>query len=190
MKEASERFLNEIVEIPSEDLVFGDQMGCNRSMTPSYGRAQRGTRVVEAVPKNHGKNISVMGMMTLTGMLCMAAMEGSYNADKIVEYFKTVLLPRLRPGQVVVVDNARIHTKHETELRRLLATKGCRLLYLPPYTPEWNPIEQAWSKMKHLIRRLKARTKDALIDAIHRARNLVTRRDTRAWFELCGYVWD
>jgi transposase len=176
--------------VPAEDLVFGDQMGCNRSMTPTHGRAESGKRVVDSVPKNHGKNISVMGMMALSGIVCLAAVEGAYNADLVYEYFKDILLRKLRPGQVVILDNARIHKKREAELRTLLASKGCRLMFLPPYTPEWNPIEPAWSKMKQIISRLKARTKEAVLEAIRFAREKVTSTDARGWFRLCGFVSD
>jgi transposase len=94
----------------------------------------------------------------------------------------------MNPGQVLVLDNARIHKKRELELRLLLARRGCRLVFLPPYSPEWNPIENAWSKMKAIIRKLKARLRDDLLMAIEMAATEVTAGNAQGWFRLCGHA--
>jgi transposase len=164
-------------------------MGCNRGMTPAYGRSERGKRVVDTVPKNYGGNVSVMGMLTLAGIVCMAGVEGGFNAELVFDFFVTSLLPKLKPGQVVILDNARIHKKYEAALRELLASKGCRLVFLPPYSPEWNPIEPAWAKMKQIISRLKARTKEALAEAIQFAASVLRRSDVQGWFKHAGHIW-
>lgn len=185
--EETKRFLKEIEGVASKDLVFGDQMGTNLAMTPTHGRAEAGERVVEAVPKKRGKNLSTMGAMGYQGLVALLMVEGSFNADRVYEFFQMHLVPNLKQGQVVVLDNARIHKKRETELRALLAEKGCRLVFLPPYSPEWNPIENAWSKVKHLVRKAKARTKEALRQVIEHATSAITPQNSAGWFLNCGY---
>ena len=103
MVTATLHFLEEVQDVPPEALVFGDQMCCNRAMTPTYGRAEEGKRAVDSVPGNKGKNISVMGMLTLTGLLCLAGLEGSFNGELVVDFFQVYLLPKLKPGQVVEI---------------------------------------------------------------------------------------
>jgi transposase len=186
--EATKVFLKEIEGVAPEDLVFGDQMGCNRAMTPTHGRAESGQRVEDAVPGNRGKNISTMGVLGFWGMLATTTTEGSFNADLVYEFIELHVVGKMRPGQVLVLDNARSHKKRELEMRLLLARKGCRLVFLPPYSPEWNPIENAWSKMKAIIRKLKARLQDTLLMAIEMAALEVTPGNAQGWFRLCGHV--
>jgi transposase len=106
----------------------------------------------------------------------------------VYEFIELHVVGKMRPGQVLVLDNARIHKKRELEMRLLLARKGCRLVFLPPYSPEWNPIENAWSKMKAIIRKLKARLQDTLLMAIEMAALEVTPGNAQGWFRLCGHV--
>jgi transposase len=186
--EETKRFLKEIDGVEPEDLVFGDQMGCNRAMTPTHGRAEAGQRVEDAVPGCRGKNISTMGVLGFFGMLATVTTEGSFNADLVYDFIDRMVVGKMRPRQVLVLDNARIHKKRELELRLLLARKGCRLVFLPPYSPEWNPIENAWSKMKAIIRKLKARLRDTLLMAIEMAANEITANNARGWFGLCGHA--
>ena len=141
------------------------------------------------MPSKRGKNISTMGVMGLSGLVAILMIEGSFNADKVYDFIEQHLLSKMRPGQVLVLDNAQIHKKREAELRLLLARKGCRLVFfLPPYSPEWNPIENAWSKMKEIIRRMKARTKEAVFQAIALAALAITPSNAKGWFRLCGHV--
>jgi transposase len=163
-------------------------MGCNRAMTPTHGRAEAGERVEDSVPSNRGKNLSSMGVMGLSGMIALAVVEGAFNADKVYDFLEQEVVDNLKPGQVLVLDNAGIHKKRELELRLLLARQGCRLVFLPPYSPEWNPIENAWSKMKAIIRKLKARTREALLEAIHFAAGELEPENAEGWFRLCGHV--
>jgi transposase len=186
--EETKRFLKEIEGVAPKDLVFGDQMGSNLAMTPTYGRAEIGKRVVEAVPKKRGKNLSTMGAMGHQGLVALLMFEGSFNADRVYEFFQKHLLVNLKRGQVVVLDNARIHKKREAELRALLAEKGCRLVFLPPYSPEWSPIENAWSKVKCQVRKAKARTKEALRQAIEHATSCITPDNSAGWYLNCGYA--
>jgi transposase len=186
--EATIEFLDQLDGVRPEDLVFGDEMGCNLTMTPAYGRAEAGQRVHDAVPSKRGKNISTIGVMGFSGLIATLMVEGAFNADLVYDFIDRYVVQHLRPGQVLVLDNARIHKKRLLELRLLLARKGCRLVFLPPYSPEWNPIENAWSKMKELIRRAKARTRDALLDAIVAASAAITASDAQGWFRLCGHV--
>lgn len=157
-------------------------------MTPAYGRAEEGQRVVDTVPKKRGKNISTMGILGVQGMLAMVVLEGAFNADKVYDFFERDVVRTLMPGQVVVLDNAAIHKKREDELRLLLAWCDCRLVFLPPYSPEWNPIEHAWGGMKRIIRDLKARTRETLLDAIHYAESFITPDNTAGWYRHCGHA--
>lgn len=171
-----------------EDLLFGDQMGCNLAMTPAFGRAPEGQRVRDTVPGQRGKNVSTMGVLAVTGMLASQVIHGSFKGDSVLAFLEEQVASKLKSGQVLILDNARIHKKNEAAMRDILSQKGCRLVFLPPYSPEWNPIENAWSKMKGLIRRAKARTHEALLAAIALAVRNVTSDDARAWFGHCGHV--
>lgn len=186
--EDAKRFLKEIEGVPPEDLLFGDEMGCNRAMTPTHGRAEAGKRVEDSVPGCRGKNISTIGVMGFFGMLATMITEGSFTGDLVYDFIDRQVVAQMRAGQVLVLDNARIHKKRELELRLLLARKGCRLVFLPPYSPEWNPIENGWSKMKAIIRKLKARLRDDLLMAIEMAANEVTAENAQGWFRLCGHT--
>ena len=188
MAQETQRFLKEIEGVAPEDLVFLDQMGSNLGMTPTYARAPEGERARDSVPSKRGKNVSTMGALGLTGVMALMLVDGSFNADRVYEFFEEHLLAHLKKGQVVVLDNARIHHKREAELQALLEKKGCRLVFLPPYSPEWSPIENAWSKMKGILRQMKARTREALHQAIQLAALAVTPENAEGWFRLCGHV--
>src|SRR5450759_5681519 len=119
-------------------------------MTRRYGRAPRGERVREAMPAGHWSTLTLLGAMSAEGLLATMTVESSTDGDVFLAYLEQVLCPRLEPGQVVVMDNL---SAHKVEgVRRLIEARGAQLLYLPPYSPDFNPIEQAWSKVKQLLR--------------------------------------
>ena len=124
--------------------------------------------------------------MSLEGMGPTLAVEGATNTNVFETYVERVLAPTLRKGQVVIMDNLSAH-KGERIIRELIELGGCELLYLPPYSPELNPIEEAFSKMKGLLRKAQARSREALLEAIGAAISAVTDQDTRGFFEHCGY---
>ena len=168
-----------------ERLVFVDEMGTNTSLTPLYAWSRRGERALCSVPRNWGANITLLASMTAEGMGECLAVEGPTTREVFEAYLKRVLAPSLRPGQVVVMDNLSSHKG--SRVRELIEQRGCELIYLPPYSPDLNPIEEAFAKLKALLRRAGARTHEALIEAMGRALGAVTASDARGFFEHRGY---
>lgn len=166
-------------------LVFVDEMGANTSLAPLHGWSRRGERVRCKAPRNRGKNTTLLGSMSSEGMGPTLAVQGGTNKAVFEAYVKWVLAPSLRPGQVVVMDNLSAHKGEE--VRELIEGRGCELVFLPPYSPDLNPIEEAFSKIKALLRKAEARTRKALIEALGTAISAVTGRDARGFFEHCGY---
>ena len=172
-------------EITAERLVFVDEMGTNTSLHPLYAWSPRGERASCSVPRNRGPNTTLLASMTAEGMGPCLAVEGSTTRLLFEAYIEKVLLPSLRRGQVVVMDNLSAHKGER--LRELVESAGCELLYLPPYSPDFSPIEEAFSKVKGILRKAEARSRDALVEAMGKALDAVTARDARRFFEHCGY---
>jgi transposase len=172
-------------EIDAGRLVFVDEMGSNISLAPLYAWSRRGERAFSSVPRNWGKNITLLTSMSVRGMGECLAVEGSTTTAVFEAYLERVLVPSLRPGQVVVMDNLSAHKGER--VRDLIASRGCELLYLPPYSPDFNPIEEAFAKIKGLLRKAEARSREALIEAIGRALEALTASDGRNFFEHRGY---
>jgi transposase len=154
-------------------------------MTRRYGRAERGVRVREGSPGGHWRTLTVLSTLTTEGLLATMTIESATDGDVFLAYLDQVLCPRLRPGQVVIMDNLAAHKVAGVQER--IARTGAELLYLPPYSPDFNPIEQAWSKLKQLLRSAKARLLDTLEQAIAQALTTVTSHNAHAWFRHCGY---
>src|SRR3712207_2912834 len=171
--------------IDPERLVFVDEMGTHTSLSPIYAYSPRGQRAYCSVPRNRGPNTTLLSCMSVEGMGSSLTVEGATNRDVFEAYVERVLSPELRPGQVMVMDNL---TTHKGErVRELIEERGCKLLYLPPYSPDFNPIEEAFSKIEGLLRKGEARTREALVEAIGTAISAVTTKDARGYFEHCGY---
>ncbi len=147
--------------------------------------AKKGQRAYCSVPRNRGKNTTVLSNMTLKGMGPALTVEGATTSAVFETYVERVLAPTLRRGQVVVMDNLSAHKGER--VRELIEGRGCQLIYLPPYSPDLNPIEEAFSKIKGLLRRGEARTREALVEAIGAAISAVTAKDAYGFFEHCGY---
>ncbi len=171
--------------IDAERLVFVDEMGSNTSLFSLYAWAPRGERALCSVPRNRGKNTTLLASMTTEGMGPCMAVVGATTRVVFETFVERLLAPALNPGQVVVMDNLGAHKGER--VRELIQERGCELLYLPPYSPDLNPIEEAFSKVKGLLRRAGARTHEALIEAMGRALDVVTAEDVRGFFEHCGY---
>jgi transposase len=151
-----------------------------------YGYAPRDKRLHLPVPRNRGKNTTLLSSMTTSGMGPSLAVEGATTARVFETYVEKVLAPSLlRAGQIVVMDNLGAHRPRR--IRELIEQQGCELLYLPAYSPDYNPIEEAFSKIKNLLRKAAARTKEALIEAIGQALSAVTVEDALGYFEHAGY---
>jgi transposase len=154
-------------------------------MTRGYGRAPRGERVHDGAPRNYGSHTSVIGAMGLCGLAATLTVEGAVDTLCFDAYAERVLGPRLRPGDVVVLDNLGAH--RASRIEEVAEGRGAQVLWLSPYSPDFSPIEQCWSKIKAYPRGAKARTADALDAALAQAINLVTKADIRGWFKHCGY---
>jgi len=165
--------------------VFLDESGVTTEMTRRYGRASQGERVREGTPAGHWHTLTLLGAITLDGLLATMSIESPTDGDIFLAYLEQVLGPRLRPGQVVVMDNLAAH-KHPG-VRPLIEQAGAQLLYLPPYSPDFNPIEQCWSKIKECLRAAKTRAVELLEQALTEAISTVTPHNAIAWFRHCGY---
>ena len=172
--------------VDPERLVFVDECGTHTSMAPIYGYAPKGERLRLWVPRKRGKNTTLLSSMTVGGMGPSLAVEGATTARVFETYVKEVLAPKLREGQIVVMDNLGAH--RPKRVRELIEQRGCQLIYLPSYSPDYNPIEEAFAKIKNLLRKAAARTKKALVEAIGVALSAVTGADARSFFEHAGYL--
>jgi transposase len=172
-------------EVDPERLVFVDEMGVHTSLAPLYGYSAKGERVRLSVPRNRGKNTTLLAAMTLDGMGETMAVEGSTDQEVFDAYVEHVLAPTLETGQVVILDNLSAHKP--VRVRELIECRGCQLIYLPSYSPDFNPIEEAFAKIKDILRRAGARTKDALVHVLSEALSAISVRDARGYFEHAGY---
>ena len=154
-------------------------------MTRRYGRAPRGERVHDSAPRNYGAHTSVIGAMGLRGLVATLTVNGAVDTLCFDAYAERVLGPRLRSGDVVVLDNLTAH--RASRIEEVAERRGAQVLWLAPYSPDFNPIEQCWSKIKSYLRGAKARTEGELNKALAQAIRLVTKADIRGWFKHCGY---
>ena len=175
----------EVGRVDPGRLVFVDEMGTHTSLAPLYAYAPIGERAFFEIPRNRGKNTTLLSSLHAQGMGPSMAGEGATTREVFEAYVEGFLAPTLRPGQVVVMDNLGAH--RPKRVRRLIEARGCELIYLPPYSPDLNPIEGAFSKVKHTLRRIAARTKEALVEAMGRALDELSAEDARGFFVHCGY---
>lgn len=185
MAAAREAFARRIADVPVQDLVVIDESYATTQFTRLRGRALRGRRVVCPVPHGHWKLLTVIAAMTLQGVQAAMTIDAATDGDVFEAFVTRVLVPTLRPGQVVVMDNLASH-----KLDRVVAAitgAGCRVEFLPPYSPDFSPIEPMWSKVKGHLRSTAARTVPALEQAVADALNTITPFDCRGYFEHCGY---
>ena len=166
-------------------LVFVDEMGTNTSLSALRAWSRRGRRAFCSVPRNRGANTTLLSSMTVEGMGPSLAVEGAIDREVFEAYVEKMLAPSLRSGQVVVMDNLSAHKGER--VRALVEERGAELLYLPPYSPDLNPIEESFAKVKNLLRKAEARTREALVEAMGQALSAVSARDARGFFEHCGY---
>ena len=179
-----EEFLQRLQTIPPEKLIFLDESGVTTQMTRGYARASGGRRVHEATPGGHWKILTILSALSLGGLLATMTIEEATDGDIFLAYLEQVLGPKLRPGNVVVMDNLSAHKVAGVE--QLIQAAGAELLYLPPYSPDLNPIEKAWAKLKQLLRSAKARTAEALNQAIAELLPQITPQNAQAWFRHSG----
>ena len=172
-------------ELDGKRLVFVDKMGAHTSLAPLYGYSPRGQRAFFKIPRNRGTNTTLPSSMSLEVMGPSMPVEGSTTKEVFEAYIEHFLAPTFRVGQVVVLDNLSTHKGQRVS--KLIEDRRCQLLYLPPYSPDLNPIEEAFSKVKRFLRVVGARTKEALVEAIGKALDMVGTSDARGFFAHCGY---
>lgn len=166
-------------------LVFVDESGAKTNMTRRYGRAIAGQRAVDDTPSGHWCTTTMLSSIRLDGSTACMVVDGATTKDIFEVYVEQILLPTIKAGDIVVLDNLSAHKGQRA--RELIESVGAELWYLPAYSPDLNPIEKMWSKVKSILRTLKARTKETLIHAIAMALEMVTANDAKGWFESCGY---
>jgi transposase len=171
--------------IDARRLVFVDEMGSNTSLAPLYAWSPKGERALGKVPRNWGANVTLLASMSAEGMGRCLAVEGATTREVFETYLEHLLAPSLRQGQVVVMDNLSAHKGGR--VREIIEQRGCELLYLPPYSPDLNPIEGAFAKLKGRLRAVAARSREALIEAIGTALDTMSANDAHGFFGSCGY---
>ncbi|RZK14414.1 MAG: IS630 family transposase [Hymenobacter sp.] len=180
-----QHFLEALAEEDVTRFVFVDETSTNLTYCRRYGRAPAGERVNQAVPLHNGPNITLIAALRPNGFGALLSVDGAVNGDVFATYLAQVLGPSLCPGDVVVCDNLAAHKVEG--LADILAGYGARLLYLPPYSPDFNPIELAFSKLKTWLRTAQTRTRDLLEGAISTAAEWISDSDAKNWFGHCGY---
>jgi transposase len=166
-------------------LNFVDECGSNIALTPLYARAPKGQRAHGKVPRNRGKNTTRLASLSLEGVGASMIIEGAVNAAAFEAYVEQILAPSLSAGQIVLMDNLSVHKG--ARVRQLIEARGCEVVFLPAYAPDYSPIEETFSKLKAFLRRAGARTHEALQEAIGQALEMVSTRDALGWFTHCGY---
>jgi transposase len=166
-------------------VVFLDETSTHTSFTRTHGRAPKGERVVGQAPRNHGPNISCLAALSSTGICSALAIPGPVDGEVFQTWLQAELLPRLTAGTTIVLDNLSVH--RGAGVRALVAAAGCSLRFLPAYSPDFNPIELTFSRLKTYLRAVAGRTFDAVVSAIGESFNTVTAQQAVAWYRHCGY---
>lgn len=184
-EEKRDAFRERLRGVDPKRLVFVDESSTNIALTPRCARAPKGVRAYGEAPRNWAKNVTLISSITSEGMGPSMSIEGCSDTESFGLYMRDVLAPQLKSGQIVLMDNLSVHKSRW--VRELIEKKGCQLWLLPSYSPDFNPIEEAFSKVKNLLRKAKARTLQALFEATAEALGEVSKEDARGYFEHCGY---
>jgi transposase len=175
-----------MLDVPAERFVFIDETWVTTNMTRLYGRAPQGQRLVDAVPHGHWKTTTFIAAVRSTGMTAPMVIDGAINGDWFCAYVKQVLVPELRAGDIVVLDNLSSHKR--VEARQAIEAVGARIVFLPPYSPDLNPIENAFAKLKRLVRSAAKRTMDELWSFLGQLLDQFTPAECVNYFHHCGYT--
>lgn len=162
-----------------------DECSTNIALCPIYARAQKGERAYGKAPRNWGKNVSLIAAIGSEGVKPSMSVEGAVDSRAFETYIEYFLTQSLKRGRIVVMDNLSVHKSKRVE--KLIEEAGATLLFLPPYSPDFNPIEEAFSKAKGILRKAQARTKEALIETTGKALDAITPEDIRSFYTDCGY---
>jgi transposase len=185
IQDLRDRYLKWAPGTAPENLVFIDESGAHIAMTRETAWAPVGETPRDAVPRNRGTVITMIAALSVAGLHSMMTIEGGTSAEVFVTWVEKVLVPDLWKGAIVVMDNLGAHK--DVRVRALIEAAGAKVAYLPPYSPDLNPIELAWTKVKRWLRTARRRTREALDEALDNIMHLVTRDDAKGWFRHCGY---
>jgi hypothetical protein len=180
-----QRFRRRVARLDRRRFVFTDETGCHLAMTRAYGRAARGERVGQSVPRNHGRGVTLIGSLGLRGLLAPLSLEGAVDTLVFDSYISRVLCSQLRPKDIVLLDNLPVH--QASQIEHAVTEVKAEVLWLPAYSPDLSPIENCWSKIKTLVRGRQPRTPKQLDIALRDALKAVTLDDIDGWFRHCGY---
>jgi transposase len=185
-EEARAAWRDQLNQRDAHKLVVIDECGSNISLTPLYARSPTGQRAYGSVPRNRGKNTTLIAALHFDGMGESMIIEGAANAAAFERSVEEILAPSLTPGQIVMMDNLAAPTGKKVE--HLIQDKECQVLFLPAYSPDFSPLEETESSLKTYLRRAGARTREAREEAICQALLPVTAQDAQGWFRHCGYL--
>lgn len=186
MKRKRRKFRKEVSELEVKHFKFLDESSVNIDLTRLYGRAAPDQRVVDSVPQASGPQTTTLAVMGWTGITAPLVLSGAVNGTIFYGYIEQCVVPTLQPGDILFMDNLSAHKI--AGLEELIRSCSAHLIYLPPYSPDFNPIELVWSKVKTILRRLKARTWPDLIEALKQALQTITTQEVHNWFAHCGYA--
>jgi transposase len=186
VKQARDQWRADTERIDPRRLRFIDESGAKTNMVRMHGRCPKGQRLLSSAPAGHWNTTTMIAAIGLDGIHAPFALDGGIDGDAFLAYVEKVLLPTLQGGEIIVMDNLSSHKL--PRVAELIQSAGAEVWYLPPYSPDFNPIENMWSKVKQILRSIAARTFDGLVDAIRSALDRVATSDLLGWFTHCGYT--
>ena len=184
MKKKRQEWLDQLPELRPDKLVFIDESSAKTNMTRLRGRTKGGRRLFAYAPHGHWCTTTMISSIRINGETTAMEFEGALDGISFYEYVRHILAPSLKINDIVVLDNLRVH--YDSKALDLIRNKGAMVKFLPPYSPDFNPIEKMWSKIKELLRGISARTQEELSTAITKAFSMVTENDANGWFSSCG----
>ena len=170
----------------AKNFVFIDEAGANTTMVNNYGRAEGGKRLKMPKPMAHGEKFSMISAISMVGIMAFTYCKNAINGSIFMAFIEKFLLKKLRPGQIIFLDNIKFHKAER--IRQMVESAGAKLVFLPPYSPDFSPIENMWSKIKHFIKKLMPRTEEEFHSALCSALNQLNDDDFEGWYEHCGYT--
>lgn len=185
-EEERQQWKENVKELDAKRFIFLDESGSNIALTRFYARAPKGKRAKGSIPRNRGKNMTLISALTLEGVGESLIVDGAANTEIFELYIEQILLPSLHPGYIVIMDN--LSTHKGSRIRKVIEERGCQLLFLPAYSPDFSPIEEAFSKIKTVLRKIGARTRESLQEALEYALTTISASDAAGWFAHCGYL--
>lgn len=185
MQEKRENFIESLAEVDPNNIIVIDESGSDLKMTKEYSRAEGGGRIKAPKPFKTDDKYSLIGAISILGIVAIAYLKLAVNADVFMSYVKSFLLPKLKAGTYVILDNVKFH--RNKSIISLIESSGAKVVFLPPYSPDLSPIEKMWSKIKEILKRLKPRSSSEFYNALSEAAYNIEQSDCEEWFDSCGY---